>query len=127
MSESSNSDARSVVKALTCHVQIMGVRAKADGSLGVTLSTPELAADEKAVFMEWMNRDLTMLLQADEAGIGGVKEIKGEFDRKTPSQRLRDVLYVWWKQIEGAGEFDDFYRKQMDKIIEAYKAKLEPR
>ena len=51
------------IKALTCHVQIVGVRAKVDGSLGVSLATPELSATEKTVFMDWMNRDLVMLLQ----------------------------------------------------------------
>jgi hypothetical protein len=51
----------------------------------------------------------------------------GEFDRKTPSQRLRDVLYVYWKQVESARAFDDFYLAQMNTIIEGFKEKLEPR
>ena len=115
------------IKALTCHVQISGVRAKVDGSLGITLATPELTADEKAVFMGWMNRDLVMLLQAEAAGVGDVKEIKGEFDSKTPGQRLRAVLFVWWQQLGKAGEFDRFYLEHMEKLIEHIKLKLEPK
>lgn len=126
MSDATRTESAST-KALTCHVQIVGVRAKVDGSLGVTLATPELSAQEKAVFMDWMNRDLIMLLQADSEGVGDVKEVKGEFDRKTPSQRLRDVLYVWWKQVESARSFDDFYLEHMSKMIEHVKTKLEPR
>jgi hypothetical protein len=126
MSDATTQGASSI-KALTCHVQIVGVRAKVDGSLGVSLATPELTATEKAVFMDWMNRDLVMMLQADTAGIGDVKEVKGEFDRKTPSQRLRDVLFVWWKQVESARSFDDFYLEHMNKMIDHVKTKLEPR
>lgn len=115
------------IKALTCHVQITGVRAKVDQSLGITLATPELTANEKALFMEWMNRDLVMLLQADLAGVGDVKEVKGEFDSKTPGQRLRGVLFVLWEQEGKQGEFEAFYLNRMDKLIEMIKAKLEPR
>ena len=115
------------IKALTCHVQIVGVRAKVDGSLGVSLATPELSATEKTVFMDWMNRDLVMLLQLDQDGAGNIKEVKGEFDRKTPSQRLRAAMYVWWKQAESARTFDDFYLEYMEKTIDHVKSKLEPR
>jgi hypothetical protein len=114
------------IKALTCNVQIVGVRAKVDGSLGVSLATPELKADEKAVFMEWMNRDVKMLLQVDTGGVGDVKEVKGEFDRKTPGQRLRAVLFVYWQQVKSAKSFDDFYLEQMETLIDSFKAKLEP-
>jgi hypothetical protein len=116
----------SSIKALTCHVQVTGVRAKVDGSLGIALATPELSADEKALFMEWMNRDLVMMLQADAAGVGDVKEIKGEFDRKTPGQRLRAALFVWWQQQGEQGDFETFYLHRMERIIEHVKTKLEP-
>lgn len=91
------------------------------------MATPELSAAEKTVFMDWMNRDLTMLLQLNEAWAGEMKEVKGEFDRKTPSQRLRAVMFVWWKQVESARTFDDFYLEHMEKMIDHIKSKLEPR
>ena len=119
--------AQQTIKALTCHVQITGVRAKVDGSLGVSLATPELSASEKALFMEWMNRDATMLLQVDTAAVGDVKEVKGEFDRKTPGQRLRATIYVWWQQAGEQGDFETFYLHKMEKIIEGVKSKLEAR
>jgi hypothetical protein len=116
----------SSIKALTCHVQVTGVRAKVDGSLGIALATPELSADEKALFMDWMNRDLVMMLQADAAGVGDVKEIKGEFDRKTPGQRLRAALFVAWQQRGKQGEFDAYYLREMERMIDAVKSTLEP-
>ena len=52
-------------------------------------------------------------------------EVRGQFDTKTPSQRLRAVLFILWKQAAGGtGDFEDFYRRQLDDIIESVKARL---
>lgn len=115
------------MKALTCPVQVSGVAARVDGSLSIRLATPELSADEKAAFMGLMNQPAKMLLQLDEAGLGDVKEVKGQFDVKTPSQRLRSVMFAFWRQADGTGDFEDFYRKRMEDIINGVKAKLEPK
>mgnify|MGYP003626863916 FL=1 len=53
-----------------------------------------------------------------------------EVEGKTKSQRLRNVLYVYWTQNkEGMDEiyfksFNDFYSAEVEKIIEHYKNKL---
>ena len=48
------------------------------------------------------------------------------FDQiKSPSQRLRAVLFVYWKEVKGGqGDFESFYRAQVERIIEQYKDKL---
>ena len=44
---------------------------------------------------------------------------------KTPSKRLRNVLYVWYEQDnKGFNTFEDFYLFQMERIIENVKGKL---
>lgn len=44
---------------------------------------------------------------------------------KTPSKRLRNTLYVWWKQDnKGYKKFEDYYLYQMEKIIDNVKSKL---
>jgi len=53
-----------------------------------------------------------------------VPEFKGE---KTPSQRMRACLYVLWEQNKTTKTFEEFYRTQMEKLIEFIKGKLEPR
>ena len=51
-----------------------------------------------------------------------ITEFKGE---KSLSERLRNVLYVWHEQRGGKKEdFEDFRRKQMERIIEQIKSKL---
>lgn len=45
---------------------------------------------------------------------------------KSPSQRLRAVLYVNWQQNKKGYElFEDYYRSMMEKIIVHYKGKLD--
>jgi len=47
---------------------------------------------------------------------------------KTQSQRLRNTLFVLWKQSpEGFREFADYYKFQTDKIIQHFKNRLDPR
>lgn len=46
---------------------------------------------------------------------------------KTPSQRLRSVLFVWWKEdSQGYEVFNDFYIRYMEKFITHIKGKLDP-
>jgi hypothetical protein len=49
---------------------------------------------------------------------------------KSPSKRLRDVLWVLRRQMLGEDptkeDFADFYKTEYDKIIKHYKDKLEP-
>ena len=49
-------------------------------------------------------------------------EFKGD---KSPSQRLRGVLYKYWELNTGKQKtFEDFYKSQMEKFIETIKEKI---
>ena len=47
-----------------------------------------------------------------------------ENEGKTKSQRLRGVMFLLSKQ-DGINDFNSYYAKEMEKIIEHYKNKLE--
>jgi len=49
-----------------------------------------------------------------------------EIEGKTKSQRLRSVLFVYWKQSNQDKEFKDFYSDWMENVITKMKDKLEP-
>lgn len=43
----------------------------------------------------------------------------------SPSQRLRQVLFTYWqKNASHVAEFDTFYKNEMEKIINHFKAQL---
>lgn len=46
-------------------------------------------------------------------------------DMKTPAKRLRDVLFVLYKQEGSRGDFEVYYRERMNKLIDMIKAKLD--
>lgn len=57
-----------------------------------------------------------------------LENLRSDFEDtgKTPSQRLRAVLYVSWEQKpEGYQTFEDYYRSKMELIIDHYKNKLD--
>ena len=65
--------------------------------------------------------------------VKSLEDTEIEVEGKTKSQRLRNVLYVFWKQLIDSKElddvkpnqtFNDFYSNEMEKIIEHYKNKL---
>jgi len=112
------------MKAIETQGIITGVRSKVDGSLGLSMSTPELTSEEKAAVMDLQGQNLVCtFVPLDEKNAPKMKVDK-EIETKTPSNRLRNVLYVLWEQEGGKGDFDDFYKRQMEKVIDAYKGKL---
>jgi hypothetical protein len=47
-----------------------------------------------------------------------IPEIETEFKQdKTPSQRLRNTLFVVWEAQGKQGTFDDFYKKKIETLI----------
>ena len=57
-----------------------------------------------------------------------IDELRADYEdkTKTPSKRLRDVLFVAWKQHnDGYDEFEGYYQSKMNRFIEHIKSKLE--
>lgn len=114
------------MQAISCGVIINRVSTRKDRSLTVSLETPELDSTEAVALMQLANRELNMVLTPVGESVSAVKEVRGQFDTKTPSQRLRAVLFILWKQADGTGDFEDLYRREMQTIIDGVKARLEP-
>ena len=50
--------------------------------------------------------------------------VKRDEEKKSPSRRLHDVLYIYWKQQGSQGDFEVFYRGWMDSKIDQIKETL---
>ncbi len=112
------------MKAIDVDIIITGIRAKVDGSLGLTMSTPELIAEEKAEFMKLQGVRVRALLNPLDMKDAPKYKINKEFENKSPSLRLRSTLWRLWEQNGGRGDFDEFYRQKMEKFINAVKDNL---
>lgn len=114
------------MKAITGEMIVTGISARNDGSLSLRMSTPELQSAEKLALIELQNRMVIVLIQPKDESPSELKEIKNKFDVKTPSARLRAVLFVQFKQTKILGEFEDFYRRQIERMIDDIKSQLQP-
>ena len=105
---------------------ITSISSRKDKSLRLSVGTPELSNEERALFMEYqgINSDFT-IEPLDEVVSEEDMIIDAVEGTKTPSQRLRAVLYVLWNQKGSEGLFSDFYMRSMEKFIEHIKSKLE--
>jgi len=113
------------MKTLQCDAIITGIRAKVDHSLGLSISTPELSSSEKALFMEMQGINTRMTIEPLDEKAEGIEKINKEINTKTQSQRLRAVIFIYWKQSGEKETFEEFYRQHMEKLIDVIKGKLE--
>ena len=101
-----------------------------DKTFKVTFETNELSPElvselsqnlQQFGYLAFKKEDFT----SQEIGI--MNNLKTDFDDvgKSPSQRLRAVLYVMWKRNNERYElFTDFYTAKIEKVINHYKTKL---
>tara|TARA_R100001082_G_C4364090_1_gene160905 strand:+ start:3043 stop:3435 length:393 start_codon:yes stop_codon:yes gene_type:complete len=113
----------------------------ADGSLRIYIGTPELSNETMVNVFSLIKRPGYVLVSTNPLNQDQVDAVEqatanAEFNEKTPSQRLRAVMFKLWdktqpKQINGdSGEmeyvdFDLFYKRKMNEIINHLKTKLD--
>jgi len=119
------------LKAIDIKSAEMGlVNSRVDGSVMFRVITPELTLDQRATLLGFHGKNARVMVEPLDTAATGLDEVTTEMDVKTSSQRLRAVIFVHWKNVESRAaiysSFEDFYRSQMDKIIEGYKAKNLP-
>jgi hypothetical protein len=115
--------------AIRCEAIITSIRSRADGSLGLSLSTPELSSTDKVAFLELQNLLVDLLIIPKDEKDAKLIEVRKEIDCKTPGQRLRAVLFILFREHQKTKNlketFDVFYARYMEKLIEYCKAKID--
>ena len=113
----------------------------ADGSLRIYIGTRELSNETMVNVFSLIKRPGYVLISTNPLNQGQVDAVEkatinAEFNEKTPSQSLRAVVFKLWektqpKQINGDSgemeyvEFDLFYKRKMNEIIDHLKTKLD--
>jgi len=112
------------MKTIQTPAIIEGIRARKDRSLGLSVTTPELSIQEKAIFMELQGLNIDLLIKP--TGDENVPEYKIEKDlnQKSQSVRMRSVLFILWKQDAEGMDFENYYKAKMEKLIEHLKSKI---
>lgn len=113
------------MKTIKLNAVITGIRSKVDRSLGLSVSTPELSVNERALFMELQGLNVDLTIVPLEEANPEVEKIDRDVETKTQSQRLRAVIFIYWKQLGEKETFEEFYRVTTEKLITFIKSKLE--
>ena len=109
--------------------QLEGISLLKDGCLSLRFHTQEIPSDQKVNLMNYYQQFGYLLFKPDAFSETEIPEKNTDIEGrkiKTPSQRLRAVIYVYGKQKNIPKEEQDlFYERQMEAIIDKYKEKLD--
>lgn len=104
---------------------LQGFATKVDGSASLRFTTNELTDNDVLELKRRQGQFGWLLFAPNPFTEASLPTEMAEDTQKTPSRRLRAVLFVLWRQQGSKGDFEIFYRERMDKLIEAVKAKLD--
>lgn len=121
-----------MIQGVTIAVEIGSIRTMKDGSVSLTVHTPELNETQAAQMFGLRNKIAFAYISprevtANEKAI--MDSLDVELKGKTPGQRLRNVLYVYWEQNHKNDAlipktFEEFYKQKMEIFIEGIKQEL---
>lgn len=102
-----------------------GFGSKADGSASLRFATQELKPEDFVVLSTALNKFGWLVFKDNPISIEELPTEQAEDKNKTPSKRLRATLFILWKQEGEHGDFENFYREKMEKLINMVKTKLD--
>ena len=102
-----------------------GYSPRKDGSMTLRFATQDITPEQKFLIMEAYQQFGWLVFKEKELQESDIPKADPDDTSKSPSQRLRSVLFVLWKQGNQLDSFENFYRQQMEKYIDHVKSKLE--
>jgi hypothetical protein len=112
-------------------VEIRSISATVDRGLRFSVVTGEIPDEHRGVFLALQGINCEALITPHEREEGEeALVVDSDVKKKSPSERLRAVLFVFFQQRKKAGKFTGtfaaFYEEQICLLIDRVKAKLDP-
>lgn len=115
-------------KGILIAAYVEGIRTRKDKTVAITLGTQELSPEKAGEIFGLSGHLVTAYLNSagiTEDDLSTLDTIEPDLPGKTPSQRLRAILYLMWnKTPEGFKDKNLHYVYYMERIIEHFKSKL---
>jgi hypothetical protein len=108
-------------------VIVEGLSTRADKSIKIVLSTQELKDDAAPSLFALRGRECYCAFFPYEVKLSDIQLPKEEPEfkgHKTPSERLRNVLFRVWQHRNIGGSFDLWRASEMERLIDSYKSEL---
>ena len=114
---------------ITIGGQIESISSRKDKTIKLTIGTQELNPQQAAELFTLTQQFCYLALKPEyftKEETDLIDNIKSDLDtQKTPSQRLRGILFINYQQDnKGDKDFSTYYQSEIDKICEHYKNKL---
>lgn len=114
---------------ITIAGQIESISSRKDKTIKLTIGTQELNPNQAAQLFTLTQQFCYLALKPEtftKEDTDLLDNIKTDLEtQKTPSQRLRGILFLNYQQdTKGYKDFSTYYQGEMDKICEHYKNKL---
>lgn len=107
--------------------QLVGFNPKQDRSWKLAFETRELPSEQVKLLADNFQGEGWLVWKANsEVTQDEVPEGNAEPGTKSASRRLRDRLFILYKQKDIRVDFESFYRTSMERFIEQVDEKLEP-
>lgn len=107
--------------------QFIGASHKQDSTMTARFNTSELSAKEKLKLIEHLNLAGWIVFSENSISDGDLPKEDSGFDKgKSPSQRLRSVIFKFWKEKKSDEYpiFQTYYALNIEKFIEKFKELL---
>jgi len=111
-----------------------GLNQLRDRSWKITLTTQELPSETVAKLAEYSGQHVKILMTDENVSNDMIMafeamEVQAETGSKTPSKRMRDRIFIWWKTLKDQGMtdalFDTFYLNRIENVIEWIQEKID--
>ncbi len=110
-------------------VIVDSVRDLKDRSCKLGIVTRELSDDEFILLRNLRGLEYWMTLIPNAVQDIDIPKEPAEVERKSPSRRLRAVIYILFSQLKDKGsiktDFESYYNQAMESLIQKVKNKLE--
>ncbi len=97
-----------------------GFSSRADGSAGLRFVSNELSGSDFAALKDSHNQFGWVVFKENELQDEDIPTETAPQEGKTPSQRLRDRMYVYWVKKGISSDFDAWRRQQLEIIGQRY-------
>jgi hypothetical protein len=109
---------------------IENIATRKDRSIKIIIGTQEMSPADAGQIFTYNGQLVTVYIcpaEIDNRELEQVDKLNPELNSKSKSRRLRDVMFVAWKQNpEGYKTFDEYYSAKYEQIIDHWKTKLNP-
>ncbi len=117
-----------MMKGILIAAMVNTIRSLKDGSITISLETQELSPAKAGEIFSLRGRLVTVYLSPSDISskeLSLVDSIEPDMPGKSPSQRMRNVLWILFKQdAEGYEDFPHYYERKMNTYIDGLKQNI---